>query len=415
MPVPSRRLIALTAGPAVALAAVAWYLRPRPEPPAAEGPEVLWVFEQPQRGAVLSSPQLAGGRVFVGAIRDGLSPRGVVYALDAGTGKVVWQFDDDGDMLHMFSSPTAAGGRVFIGEGMHANPECKLYALDADTGRRLWSFPVASHVESTPTVAGGVAYFGGGDEGVFAADAATGRELWHFNEGLHVDSKPAVVAGRVYAGSGDSRRYKATEMFCLDAATGRPLWRVPSALPAWGSPLADGGRVVFGVGKGRLAAGAARPAGGVEDPAGGLVCLDADTGRVAWRYDAGDLVIGRPAADAGRVYCGAADGAVHAVDQETGRAAWKAPLGAGGIVAAPVLCDGRLYAVASGGLVACLDPADGRVLSRFDVAAHTRTEPRVFSTPAVTPDAEGGRHRVYFGAELRTATGSLARVYCLRW
>src|SRR5262245_5044326 len=178
MPVPlTRRLLPLAAGLAVALAAVGWYLRPRPEPTAGDGPEVLWVFEQPEPGAVLSSPKLADGRLFVGAVRDGLSPRGVVYALAADTGKVVWKFDDGGAMLHMFSSPAVADGRVFIGEGMHANPACKLYALDAATGRRLWHFPVASHVESTPTVVDGVAYFGGGDEGVFAADAATGREL----------------------------------------------------------------------------------------------------------------------------------------------------------------------------------------------------------------------------------------------
>ena len=392
------------------LAIAGWRFWPRPQPTlkVERKPELLWQFGQPERGAVISSPRLADGRVYFGAIRDfALAPLGVACAVDPDDGKVVWKFDDDGKMLKMFSSPAVADGRLFIGEGGHGDFACQLYALDAATGHKLWKFPVASHIESSPAVADGVVYFGGGDEGLFAVDAANGQRKWNFNDSLHVDSSPAIADGRVYAGSGDSRRYKNLEMFCLSCATGDVIWRLPSDLPVWGSPAVADGRVFFGVGASDLFR---RP---TKTP-GGLICLDALTGRRVWYCDAGSAVLGRPALDATRVYFGASDGTLYAVDRVDGSLAWKANLGSG-IAASPALLDDRLYVVAIGGRVACLNPANGSLLSQFDLTARTEAKLRLVSSPLVVPELSTGRHRVYFGAEFVTETGSEAAVFCLRW
>src|SRR5882672_1198220 len=66
----------------VVLALAAWRFQPRPQPapPLERIPELLWQFGQPERGAVLSSPRLADGRLYFGAIRDfALAPSGIVY------------------------------------------------------------------------------------------------------------------------------------------------------------------------------------------------------------------------------------------------------------------------------------------------------------------------------------------------
>jgi len=392
----------------LALAALRFQPRPQPAPPAERKPELLWQFGQPERGAVLSSPRLADGRLYFGAIRDfALAPRGIVYALDADNGKVVWKFDNDGAMIHMYSSPAVADGRLFIGEGMHGNFACQLYALDAKTGRKLWQFFVPSHIESSPTVADGVAYFGGGDEGLFAVDAATGLRKWNFHDSLHIDSSPAVVDGRVYAGSGDSRRHKTHQMSCLKAASGEVVWRQPAELPVWGSPRVADRQVFFGLGASNLFS---RPT----KTSGGLICLDAATGRRLWFCDTGDAVLGQPAVDAAKVYFGDGGGIVYALDRADGRLAWKTSLGSG-VATSPTLLDDRLYVAAIGGRVVCLDPADGRLLSQFDVAARSQVEVRLVSSPLVVPEPATGRHRVYFGAELVTETGKEAAVYCLRW
>src|SRR5260221_704598 len=131
-----------------------WLNHSPPKKPIAPKPEALWIFQAKESGAVISSPCYSGGRVFIGAIRDaGLSPGGVVYALNESDGKVAWKFDDHGTMLHMYSSPHVVEGLLYIGEGMHANFSCNLRCLDADTGAKRWQFPIHSHLESSPLVA----------------------------------------------------------------------------------------------------------------------------------------------------------------------------------------------------------------------------------------------------------------------
>src|ERR1051326_8596118 len=84
---------------AVTLTCLELRLKP-PNPQAGTKPEVVWVFKAPHPGAIISSPLVADGRVYVGAIRDrGLSPAGVVYALDEESGKPVWKYDADGEMI----------------------------------------------------------------------------------------------------------------------------------------------------------------------------------------------------------------------------------------------------------------------------------------------------------------------------
>jgi len=104
---------------------------------------------------------------------------------------------------------------------------------------------------------------------------------------------------------------------------------------------------------------------------------------------------------------------MYAVDRGDGRVAWKAQVGSP-IVTSPALLDQRLYAIGSAGRVACLDPTNGRELASFDVADHAGVECRLWSSPVVRLDGRG-RHRVYFGAEVRFPGHSLAALYCVRF
>jgi outer membrane protein assembly factor BamB len=388
----------------------------RDTPPAGEQRppvQVAWSFQQPDCGAIISSPRVATDRLYVGAIRDhGLSSSGVVYCLDAATGRIVWEFDDDGAMQHMYSSPCLADGLLYIGEGMHANHVCKLYCLDAATGRKRWDFETAGHIESSPCVTGGRVFFGSGDDGIYCLDAATGRERWHFHGPFHIDSNATVAAGRLYAGCGISRKYKNTEIFCLDAGDGTVVWRQSTDLPVWGSPAVDGEQVFFGLGNGRLTKDVTPPA----RPAGAVLCVDTATGRTRWRCDVPNGVLAQPAVDGARVYFGARDGCCYAVDRRDGRQCWRADLGSA-VVTRPALVGSELFVVAGDGRVARLDAATGRVRWTFDVAAESQTKPQMFSSPTAVREAGGGEahHRLYFGAELRVpSAGSFAYLYCLR-
>jgi outer membrane protein assembly factor BamB len=373
--------------------------------PVAAGPDVLWVFEAPRAGAVLSTPCVDGDVIYIGAIRDaGFSPQGAVHALNRSTGKPIWVFDDDGKMAHMYSSPRVNENSLFIGEGMHANFDSKLYCLNRRDGHKRWSFPTHSHIESTPCIAGDRVVFGAGNDGLYALDVRSGKRLWQLDRPVHIDSTPAVEGNRIYAGSGSSRLLKATEVLCVDLESGREHWRIPVDQPAWGSPVVVGSRVCFGLGDGRLDHS-------MEKPAGGVLCLDARSGKQLWRRDLPDAVMSRAATDSNRVFAACRDGCCYAFDLEDGRIVWQAQLGSA-LVSTPARSEGKLHVTTSGGQVARLNAADGKIEWTFDVGAHARAKTRLFSSPVVVRN-EQGRRQIYFGAELDTPTGHLARLYAL--
>src|SRR6202171_5504276 len=58
---------------------------------------VLWTFEPPERGAIISSPLVTDQSVFVAAIHDSaFASRGAVYCLDRQSGKKLWTFNEIG-------------------------------------------------------------------------------------------------------------------------------------------------------------------------------------------------------------------------------------------------------------------------------------------------------------------------------
>jgi outer membrane protein assembly factor BamB len=74
------------------------------------------------------------------------------------------------------SSPVIAGGRVFVAEvDAHA-----VHALDAVSGERLWQFDAGGRVDSPPTVFEGRVLFGSSDGYVYALRAADGELAWRF-------------------------------------------------------------------------------------------------------------------------------------------------------------------------------------------------------------------------------------------
>ena len=74
------------------------------------------------------------------------------------------------------TSPTVAGGRVFTASiDTHA-----VLAVDADTGRLLWTFTTGGRVDSPPTIHAGLALFGSADGWIYAVRASDGVLAWRF-------------------------------------------------------------------------------------------------------------------------------------------------------------------------------------------------------------------------------------------
>src|ERR1700691_4813277 len=184
---------------------------------------VKWSFHT--KGAVISSPAVAGGMVYFGSTDRNL------YAVDAASGTLKWKFRTQGRVT---SSPAISDGMVYI-ESYDGN----FYAVDAAGGKEKWRFQTAGerrfaakHLHgsqpaaetmpdpfdvylSSAAVVGGSVYFGSGDGNVYALDAQSGNLKWKFATGDVVHVSPAVADGIVFIGSWDSYFY------ALDADTGQ--------------------------------------------------------------------------------------------------------------------------------------------------------------------------------------------------
>jgi polyvinyl alcohol dehydrogenase (cytochrome) len=209
--------------------------------------------------------------------------------------------------------PTIVGGRVFVGSmsGM-------VYALDAKSGCVIWTFKAQSGVRAGVVIgprAGSpgkyVAYLGDGRANAYALDAATGEQIWTRSLEDHKSAKitgtPTLYQGRLFVpissieeGSGMNPKYECCtfrgSLVALDAATGSLLWKT-ATISAEAKPIGknSGARRVGSVGRRRLVVGdrghqtksrlrrhRQHVYGAAEPTSDAIMAFDLDTGAVKW-------------------------------------------------------------------------------------------------------------------------------------
>src|SRR5579884_3951476 len=107
--------------------------------------------------------------------------------------------------------PVRGGFGLASGKLLFGTESGTVYALDAKSGRLLWQRSLHSPVLSTPAVVGARAYFTTWDNALHALDVRTGREVARRDLGRTVGpndyweyyvSSPVLFDGRLYVGSG---------------------------------------------------------------------------------------------------------------------------------------------------------------------------------------------------------------------
>jgi outer membrane protein assembly factor BamB len=189
-----------------------------------------------------------------------------------------------------YAQPVVAAGRVVVlhRQGGSSHVDC----LDAETGQRHWrrSYPCAyrpryvsdAGPRATPTIDGGWVYVHGVEGRLSCLELTTGRVRWQrdlsaeFGLGpgfFGVVSSPLVLDGQLIVNVGTP----GPSVVSFDKHTGRMLW---AAGEEWGASCAS--PVVAHIGGSRwllvVTGGESLP------PTGGLMVLDPQDGRVAFRY-----------------------------------------------------------------------------------------------------------------------------------
>jgi eukaryotic-like serine/threonine-protein kinase len=189
----------------------------------------------------LSSPVCSDDMVFVG------SGDGNVYALEPGSGTLIWKFKTGG-IVH--ATPLVYKGRVFIGsfDGF-------FYALGTLTGDLIWKFKTIgdAYFPKGEIQKGAARYknsviFGSRDFNIYSLNIETGRGLWNMKEkGSWIIATPLIFNDVVYFGTSDSHR------FCgLYAENGFEKCSYPLNMRVFGEAVSFEDNIYFGCFNGKL-------------------------------------------------------------------------------------------------------------------------------------------------------------------
>lgn len=364
---------------------------------------------------------VAYGRVFAATGDSSL-----VFALDAKTGKEIWQNDvSNNDFECIDMAPLVYDNIVYISTNpnnvKHGNyrggARGIIFALDAATGRTLWSFDTTTdNLWGNPRTNSGAGlwyppsvddkgnlYFGTGNPGPYpgneqypngssrpgpndyadsmvSIDTATGGIRWAINAKPHdlmdhdfqqspilatvtLNKTPTLIA----IGAG-----KTGTVIAADAESGGKLWETKvgkhenderQALPPGTTRVYPGGLggvespIAFGDGKVFVpyidfpnyltpTNGDSTAGGDIATATGGFAAIDAATGEIVWDNKVNAIVVAGATVVNDVVLSGSLDGYLRAYDLKTGKEVWKFKATAG--LNAPPAVAGDMIVFAAG-------------------------------------------------------------------
>ncbi|MHB8600543.1 MAG: outer membrane protein assembly factor BamB family protein [Ktedonobacteraceae bacterium] len=147
-----------------------------------------------------AQPTVTNNVVYIG------SQDGNLYAFDATSGKRLWRYNAGGAII---SSPQVADGVVYVGitSTSTVNPagsstdtttsQSAIAAISASNGTQLWKHPLDQYYGTPLAVSGHVIYVGAGSDFVYALSATNGAQIWRYTDsatGMISNNAPITVA-----------------------------------------------------------------------------------------------------------------------------------------------------------------------------------------------------------------------------
>ena len=216
------------------------------------GPKVLWTTSVAEgyAGAAIKE-----GRIYLNDY-DTAKKEHVVRAISLADGKDLWRWSYPVEIRpsHGITRTVPAVGRTLV---FSLDPKCRFHALDAKTGKLVWQKNLVQEYKATipgwyagqnPLLDGDLVLLAtGGDALIVAFDQATGKEVWRApNPGKdvmsHASLMPAVIGG--------VKQYlylTMNKVVGVAAADGQLLWSIPFAgrMAACPSPVSIGDGRIF--------------------------------------------------------------------------------------------------------------------------------------------------------------------------
>jgi outer membrane protein assembly factor BamB len=259
-------------------------------------------------------PLLEFPPIYVGGTLYAVNNSGFAFALDAKTGKKLWERRIG--RLNA-SSPTYYKHRLYI---VNLDPG-HVVKLNAQTGKIIWKKLLPGRAESSPVVVDNSVYFGCENGSLYSLSTVNGNIRWATQLGGPVKAAPAYYGGRLYVGDYGG------DMNAVEAKTGKLIWQTGSLGTGvsggqfYSTPAVAFGRVYAGNNDDRV------------------YSFDLSNGELAWTYSTGGYAYSAPTVANTKhspptVYIGSFDGNIYALGAKDGTVRWSRSTG-GQVVGSP--------------------------------------------------------------------------------
>ena len=319
----------------------------------------------------------------------------VVLAIDAVSGKIVWQHEAHKGKppggrhrknTYASETPATDGERVYASFGGNVGLFC--YSLDGKLlWKRVWS-PQPMYLDfgtaSSPIVHNGRVYQLHDSEGesfLTALDAKTGDVVWTSPRTAFEARQKSGWATPLVWQTGQRTEIVTVGkgMVVSYGLDGKELWRMRGMTQATPTPVAGGGMLFVGSGS---QGEQNRPMFAIRPGATGDISLKPETTSnefVAWSQPRASGYITSPLFYRGRLYAINDNGVMQVFNAETGEELYKARVGGVGntFSSSPFASDGRIYAVSEDGVTVIFN--DGKA---YDEVGKNSLDEMSLATPA---------------------------------
>ncbi|AJC48213.1 outer membrane protein assembly factor BamB [Allofrancisella guangzhouensis] len=279
---------------------------------------------------------------------------GLVYALDAKTGKVIWQKDTN---TNLSAQPNYIANAIILG-----SIKGDLIALDTETGLTLWHTHIPSSLLSQPTIYDSIVYTYTHDGSISAIDAKDGEKKWNVLNNipeitLPTNSSPIVLNNTVMIGSAFGT------VLGFTAQDGDRTINIPIAI-AHGSSPADkmvditanpmlyGDYLIFA------------------SYQGAIVALDKDNGKMLWAKKSS--IINNMTINDGIIFTTQSDSSLKAFDIQNGDTTWTQDILKWRKITGPIYYKGLIVVADYQGYLHFFNSLNGEYLGRFKLTPESK-------------------------------------------
>ncbi len=301
---------------------------------------------------------IAGDKLFAA------DANGLVYSIDAATGKELWRVDTE---LGFTVSPAVHEDLLVVGD-----VDGVIYALDTATGERRWEAKTKAEISGAASFYGDLVLITSQDGKLYALSVKNGTNVWTYETSDQIRCSPTIAGDRTFLGGCDGNLHSVRLADGKAAASPLPLGGPTGSTPAVVGeyaylPIMDGVVLAFDWQQNKEIwrhedeerAQEYRSSAAVNDR---LVivssqnkqvdALERTTGKRVWRYTLRRRADGSPIIAGDDCWIASTDGRLIRISLADGKEKWSFEIG-GQFIAGPSIANGLLFIPDNKGVIRC--------------------------------------------------------------